>query len=73
MSFEPFQLPQGMRIRGSFVDEANGRHGWLRRFEDEAERERRCRERLEPRVGELIDQDGIEVSILPATPPSFPR
>ena len=78
----PYQLSQGMCILGSFVDEANDRYVWIRRFADEAERERLYaavyntdlwREQLSPRVGEMIDRDGIEVSILRATPRSFLR
>lgn len=76
----PFQLSRGMCILGSFVDEENYRYVWIRRFADEAERDRLYdavynndywREEVTTRVGELIDREGIEVSILRATPRSF--
>ena len=78
----PFQMSRGMCILGSFVDEANERYVWIRRFADEAERERLYakvyesevwREEQEPKVGGMIDREGIEVSILSATPRSFLR
>ncbi len=78
----PFQLSRGMCILGSFVDEENDRYVWIRRFADEAEREGLYaavydndywREQVSPRVGEMIDRDGIEVSILRETPRSFLR
>ncbi len=78
----PFQQSKGMCIAGSFVDEENGRYVWIRRFADEAERERQYaavydndfwRDEVAPRVGELIDRDGTEVSILRATPRSYLR
>ena len=76
----PFQLSKGMCILGSFVDEENYRYVWIRRFADEAERERQYsavynndfwRDDVSPRVGELIDRDGVEVNILRAAPRSF--
>lgn len=76
----PFQLSKGMCILGSFVDEQNYRYVWIRRFADEAERRRQYnavydndywRDDVSPRVGELIDRDGVEVDILRATPRSF--
>ena len=78
----PFQLSKGMCILGSFVDEENHRYVWIRRFADEAERDRLYdavyntdywRGEVTTRVGELIDRDGIEVNILRSTPRSFMR
>ncbi len=77
----PYQLSQGMCIPGSFVDEENYRYVWLRRFADEAERERLYAAVYETefwrgitdRVGEFIERGGIEVSILRATPQSTLR
>lgn len=76
----PFQLSRGMCIPGSFVDEENYRYVWVRRFADEVERDRLYdavynndywRDEVTTRVGAMIDRDGIEVSILRATPRSF--
>lgn len=76
----PYQLSKGMVVLGSFVDEENDQYVWIRRFEDEAEKEALYeatyqndywQNEIGPQVGELIDRNGIVVSNLTATPRSF--
>ena len=43
----PFQVSKGMVVAGSFIDEEDeNRYVWMRRFRDEADRERLYRGRL---------------------------
>lgn len=76
----PFQLSKGMVVLGSFVDEPNDQYVWIRRFENEAEKEALYeavyksdywQNELSPLVGDLIDREGIIVTNLTATPRSF--
>ncbi len=76
----PFQQSKGMAVLASFVNEAKDTYVWIRRFASETERDALYdavynndywQNELSPIVGELIDRDGIEVSILEATPRSL--
>jgi hypothetical protein len=78
----PFQVGKGMIITGSFVDVENNHYFWLRRFENEEERDRLYKAVYEsdywkteasPRIGTLIDRSQIRVSIVQATPRSILR
>ena len=76
----PFQQSKGVAVLASFVNEAQDTYVWIRRFANEAEKEELYaaiyqndywRDELSPIVGELIDRDGIEVTILKTTPRSL--
>jgi hypothetical protein len=79
----PFQTSKGMVIAGMFFgEEDKDLFVWLRRFEDEQERERLYDavykhptwvNEMGPRVGELIDREQIKVTRLEATPKSVLR
>ena len=79
----PFQISKGMVVIGSFVgQEEEDLYVWIRRFESEEERERLYKavyesdvwkNKLGPRVGELIDRERIQVIRLEATPKSVIR
>jgi hypothetical protein len=80
----PFQVSKGMVIVGSFVGEEEGSdlHVWIRRFEDEQERERlyqavyetdRWQNEILPRVRELIDREKMVITRLVPTPKSVIR
>lgn len=68
----PFQVSKGMVVIGSFVgEEEEDLYIWIRRFEDEAEREKLYKavyedahwtENLSPRVGEIMDRERIVVT-----------
>ena len=76
----PFQISKGMVICGSFIDQENPEvYVWIRRFEDEADKERlykavyesdHWKNNLSPRVGEILDRETIQVTRLEATPKS---
>ncbi|CAB4243624.1 NIPSNAP family containing protein [Methylacidimicrobium sp. AP8] len=76
----PFQASKGVRVVGSFtVSGDSGRYVWIRAFADEKERERICqavygspewKERFGPRCEQLMEAQGIRVSILEPTPAS---
>jgi NIPSNAP len=77
----PFQVSKGMVIVGSFVGEEEGSdlQVWIRRFEDEQERERlyqavyendRWQNEILPRVRELIDREKMVITRLVPTPRS---
>ena len=76
----PFQVSQGMVITGSWRGEEDETvYVWMRRFESESERERlyeavyasdEWTNEIAPRVGELIDRDGINVQRIVPTPKS---
>ena len=73
----PFQVSKGMVILGSFVgDEDESVYVWIRRFRDEAERERLYeevyqsdywRDEIGPRIPEMMDRDGTQVTRLEPT------
>ena len=76
----PYQLSKGMVILGSFLNEAKDTYVWIRRFDDEADREARYdavynndhwRDEIEPKLPALMDVDALQVTILKATPRSF--
>ena len=79
----PFQVSKGMVIVGSFVgEEDQDLYVWIRRFENEQERERlyaavyqsdTWKNEMAARVGELIDREQIKVTRLEATPRSVIR
>jgi hypothetical protein len=67
----PFQVSKGMVITASFRGEVDDSvYIWMRRFESEAERERlyaavydtdHWKDRIRPRIGELMDREQIKV------------
>ena len=79
----PFQISKGMVVVGSFVgEEEEDLYVWIRRFEDEADRERLYKavyedehwlDTLSPKVGELIDREKTVVTRLVLTPHSVIR
>ena len=80
----PFQVSKGMVIVGSFVGEEEGSdlQVWIRRFEDEQERERlyqavyetdRWQNEILPRVRELIDREKMVITRLLPTAKSVLR
>ena len=76
----PFQTKQGMVILGSFTaQEDENTYVWIRRFENETERERLYdavynsnywRNDIAPRVVAMMERDLIQVTRLEATPRS---
>lgn len=76
----PFQVAQGMVILGSWVgEEDDSVYVWLRRFQDEAERERlyeavydsdHWKNVIGPKIPDLMDRDRIQVTRIQATPKS---
>ena len=75
----PYQVARGMVITGSFRSEDDTTYIWTRRFESESQREQlyaavyeteEWKERIGPRVGELIDRSAIEVTRMIPTPRS---
>ena len=76
----PFQISKGMVIIGSFVGEENpDLYIWIRRFQDEQEREQlyaavyesdEWKNEIAPKVGELLIREEIQVTRLNPTPKS---
>jgi dTDP-4-dehydrorhamnose reductase len=76
----PFQISQGMVIQGSWVgEEDESIYYWMRRFTDEAERERlyeavyqsdTWKNDIGPRIPDLMDRDAMQVTRITATPKS---
>jgi len=76
----PYQVSKGMVVVGSFTDEEDADHYvWIRRFEDEAERERLYKAVYEteawekdmmPHVTEMLERERSVISRLHATPKS---
>jgi hypothetical protein len=76
----PFQASRGMVIVASFVgEEEDDLYVWIRRFEDEADRERlyeavyqsdRWKEEIAPAVGEMLDRPRMVITRLNPTPKS---
>jgi len=76
----PFQISKGMVVVGSFVSQEEGDlYVWIRRFENEEERERLYKEvyesdywqnELRPQVNEMLDRETMQVTRLEATPKS---
>jgi hypothetical protein len=79
----PYQISKGMVIIASFVGEAEeDLYVWIRRFDNETERERLYQEvyqndywqnEISPQVGEMIDRTRTVVSRLTPTPKSVIR
>ena len=76
----PYQRSKGMVILASFVNDAEDTYVWIRRFANDAEKEALYdavyntdywRDEVSPRLPELIDVEGIKVTILKATPRSY--
>ncbi len=73
----PFQTSKGIVIVGSFVgEEEDDLYVWIRRFDNEAERERLYeavyesdywKTEMAPRIGELIDRERTVVTRLEPT------
>jgi len=73
----PFQVAQGMVITASFRgEEDDSVYIWMRRFENEQERERlyeavyqsdRWKNEIGPRIPELLDRSAIQVTRLTPT------
>jgi hypothetical protein len=76
----PFQVSRGMVIVGSFVAEEDpDQYVWIRRFDDEAERQRlykavydsdRWKTEIAPRVVEMLDREKMVITRLIPTPKS---
>jgi NIPSNAP len=68
----PFQTAQGMTICGSFTgQEEDDLYVWIRRFEDEADRERlyaavyetdHWKNSIAPKIPEMLDRERIKVT-----------
>lgn len=79
----PFQVSKGMVIVGSFIgEEDDDAYVWLRRFDDEAQREQlyaavyespEWTDDIAPRAGELLKREEIRVTRLVPTPRSVIR
>ncbi len=76
----PYQLSKGMTILGSFLNDSADTYVWIRRFASEAEKvalydavynNDYWRNEVGPKLPDLMDGAGIEVTILKATPRSF--
>ena len=79
----PYQVSKGMIIVGSYVGETEeDLYIWIRRFENESERERLYKEVYEndywknemaPQIGEMIDRSKTVVTRITPTPMSIIR
>ena len=78
----PFQMSKGMVIPGCFFDAENDKYIWIRRFENEAEREQQYeavyqsdhwKNELSAKVGEMINRETIDVTRMQASPRSYIR
>jgi hypothetical protein len=79
----PFQVSKGMVIAGSFVGEKDpDLYIWIRRFEDEQEREELYKavyetdvwkNEIAPRVTEMLDREQMVITRLNPTPKSVLR
>lgn len=76
----PFQMSKGMVVLASFVDEENDTYVWIRRFESQEEKDALYeavyqsdywKNEASPKVGDYIDRDNLDITILTATPRSF--
>lgn len=73
----PFQVSQGMVIVGSFVGEDDDSvYVWIRRFEDEAERERlyeavyqsdHWRDNIGPLIPDMMERESMRITRLEPT------
>jgi hypothetical protein len=79
----PFQISRGMVVVGSFVAiEDPDLYVWIRRFEDEADRQRlyaavyeseQWKEEIAPQIGPLLDRERMVITLLRPTPKSVIR
>ncbi len=79
----PFQVAKGMVITGSFTGETEENlYVWIRRFENEAEREvlykavyqsDEWKNEMSPKIAELLDREKIVVSRIVPMPKSVLR
>jgi hypothetical protein len=79
----PFQTARGMTILGSWVgEEEDDLFVWIRRFESEQERERlyqdvyestEWKEKIAPKIPEMLDREKIKVTRMTPTPRSNTR
>lgn len=79
----PFQVSKGITFIASFVSMDNpDEYIWIRRFENEEEKERLCKavyesdvwkEQIGPQNGEMIDRANIRIIRMAATPKSVIR
>src|SRR5215471_11282279 len=66
----PFQVSKGMVVVGSFVaDEDPDAYVWIRRFENEDERDH-WKNEIAPRVSEMLDRPQMVITRLQPTPRS---
>ena len=76
----PFQVSKGMVVVGSFVgQEADDLYIWIRRFEDEEQRERlyeavyesdEWKNDISPRIADLLMREKMVITRIEATPKS---
>lgn len=76
----PFQISKGVVVIGSFIaEEEEDLYIWIRRFKNEAERERLYKEIYEsdywvnnitPQADEMLDREKMKITRLEATPKS---
>lgn len=79
----PFQVSKGVVVIGSFVAEKEpDLYVWIRRFDNESERERlykavyddpRWKDVIKPRIDAMLDRETIQVTRLNPTPRSVIR
>jgi hypothetical protein len=79
----PFQTEKGMEIVGSFVSpEEDDLYVWIRRFENDAEKDRLYQEvyqsdhwktNIAPKIPEMMDRERMKVTRIEATPASAMR
>lgn len=79
----PFQISKGVVVVGSFIaEEEEDLYIWIRRFENEEERERLYKEiyesdywvnEVKPQANEMLDRERMEITRLVATPKSVIR
>ncbi|MBO0684296.1 MAG: NIPSNAP family protein [Candidatus Dormibacteraeota bacterium] len=79
----PFQTSKGMNIVGSFVgDEDENLFVWIRRFENEQQREQlykavyesdEWKNQLAPKIGPMLDREKMVITRLVPTPDSALR
>jgi hypothetical protein len=76
----PFQVSKGMVVAGSFIDEEDDNcYVWMRRFDDEADREALYEavyqsdgwtNEIAPRIPDMLNRETIKVQRLVPTPKS---
>jgi hypothetical protein len=79
----PFQISKGMVVVGSFIGETDpDLYVWIRRFEDEQERERLYeavyqsdywKNEVAPKTSEMMDREQMVITRLAPTPKSVLR